>query len=132
MRHFPAEKTIFWQGEYASYVYILLSGKVAIRYKPYDGDAITISNIIPGWVFGWSAALGRTSYTSAAVTLEECTTCRISKENLEQICLIDNETGIIFLERLTTILAERINQPQKPFFNILPKSTDRQSEGKQA
>ncbi len=132
MRHFPSQKTIFWQGEFASYVYILLSGKVAIRYKPYDGEAITISNIIPGWVFGWSAALGRTSYTSGAVTLEDCKICRISKENIEKICLIDNETGIIFLQRLTTILAERINPPQNSFFKILTQTTaqQNQSEGK--
>ena len=65
---FQPDEIIFEQGQQAVYLYILLEGEVIISYKPYDGPALTVARIIPGGVFGWSAALRRDIYTSAAIS----------------------------------------------------------------
>ena len=65
------DMVIFEQGPACEYLYILLTGEVAVRYKPYDGPLLAVARIEPGGVFGWSAALGRDVYTSGAVALQD-------------------------------------------------------------
>jgi CRP-like cAMP-binding protein len=52
-------------------LYVLMDGQVAIRFKPHDGDWLTVTDVQAGGVFGWSAALGRRRYTSSAICLQE-------------------------------------------------------------
>ena len=61
---FARDTTIIEQGHPTDYLYILTSGKVSIRYTPYDGPPFTFATVEPGDVFGWSMALGRPVYTS--------------------------------------------------------------------
>ena len=123
MHRFSGQHTIFHQGDPAKNLYILLEGKVAIRFKPHDGSEMTIANITPGGVFGWSAALGRQTYTSAAVCLLQTEAFSISNLNLKKICSLEDETGIIFLENLTNVIAERLNETHTQIFDLLSGAT---------
>jgi CRP/FNR family cyclic AMP-dependent transcriptional regulator len=127
----PLEKqqVIFNQGDIADYFYILLEGRVAIRYKPYDGPVLTIAKILPGGVFGWSAALGRSSYTSSAIALLEGKVYCIADNSLHTICDLPDGTGIIFLERLTGLIAKRLQQTHNEILNILIRGTNCYEEG---
>ena len=124
LKQIIAGETIFHQGDEAKNLFILLTGKVSIRYKPYDGPPLTISSIIPGWVFGWSAALGRETYTSEAFALLPGSAFGLSKEHLLEICNRNDEAGIIFLDRLTSIIADRLNQTPKQILSVLSKTAD--------
>ncbi|MEW5989435.1 MAG: cyclic nucleotide-binding domain-containing protein, partial [Chloroflexota bacterium] len=69
---FAAGETIFNERERAERLYVVEGGEVAIRYRPEDGGGyLTIATVRPGGVCGWSAALGRARYTSAAVCLTD-------------------------------------------------------------
>ncbi|MEM5773681.1 MAG: cyclic nucleotide-binding domain-containing protein [Anaerolineaceae bacterium] len=127
-KNISAGETIFRQGDKADNLFILLTGKVSIRYKPYDGPPINISSIIPGWVFGWSAALGRETYTSEALALLPGSAFCLSKKHLLEICNLHDEAGIIFLDRLTSVIADRLNQTPKQILAVLAKMAD-QTEG---
>ena len=59
---------IFEQGSPANYLYLLIKGEVAIRYKPYDGPPITLTRLRAGDVFGWSAVIGSPNYTSSIIS----------------------------------------------------------------
>jgi CRP/FNR family cyclic AMP-dependent transcriptional regulator len=124
------QEVIFRQGDIADYFYILLEGKVVIRYKPYDGPMLTIAKILPGGVFGWSAALGRSSYTSSAISLIEGKAYCIAGRHLHTICDLPDGTGIIFLERLTGLIAQRLQQTHTEILNILIKGTNCYEEGR--
>ena len=102
----PANQTIFRQGDPADYLYLLSSGKVIIRYKPYDGPPLTVATIQPGEVFGWSAVLGRHIYTSAAVTLEQSRLYRIQGSRLQTVCDECPETGAMLYQRLAKVASE--------------------------
>ena len=123
LHRFLDQEIIFNQGDPAWYLYILLDGEVSIRFKPYDGNALTIAKIIPGGVFGWSAALGREQYTSVAISSLESSVFSISKLNLHKICMLENETGIIFLENLTSVIAARLNQNHSQILKILTRAS---------
>jgi CRP-like cAMP-binding protein len=54
-----AGTVLFDQDEPAVFLYLVISGEVSIRYKPDDGEAITIARVRPGGIVGWSSAIGR-------------------------------------------------------------------------
>ncbi len=129
-RFYPANQEIFNQGDAAEYLYILSSGKVIIRYKPYDAPPLTVATIQPGEVFGWSAALGRSVYTSGAVTLEASRVYRIQGSRLRAVCEECPDTGALLIQRLANVASEhqRRIQTQTEVIKVLTSSLDRKKK----
>jgi CRP-like cAMP-binding protein len=121
---FPPDYIVFEQGQPAENLFILLSGEVNIYYKPYDGPTLTVAHIEPGGVFGWSAALHRDCYTSAAVTMRESLAYRIRGINLQAIRERYPETGQLLLERLAGVIAERLRSTHTQVLGILSQGLD--------
>ncbi len=116
---FPKEAVIFEQNQPADRLYILLSGEVEVRYKPYDGPPLLVARIDPGGVFGWSAALRRDAYTSGALAAQDSEAYCIRGADLAIMCRQYPETGKIFLERLASVIAERLRSTHKQVLKIL-------------
>jgi CRP-like cAMP-binding protein len=114
-----AGEVYFQQDHPAERLYLLLSGQVEIRFKPYDGDALTVSVIEPGGVFGWSAALGRASYTSGAVCTADGRCLSIRGSDLRRICEEHPTTGVILLERLAEVIALRLTSTHEHVMELL-------------
>ena len=102
------DEVIFEQGDIAKYLFIVIDGSVAIRYKPDDGPKLDVTRIQPGGVFGWSAAFGSGFYTSGASCLTDCKLLRVQGRKLKQLRENHPETGILILERLAAIVAKRL------------------------
>jgi len=113
------EEVIFFQGRPADRLYLLASGQVEIRFKPDDGEALTVSVIEPGGVFGWSAALGRRSYTSGAVCTESGHSLSIRGRDLRRIFEENPATGVILLERLAEVIAMRLTSTHAHVMELL-------------
>lgn len=122
---FTAGQVIFEQGHAATYLYILLRGLVQVRYKPYDGPALTVARISPGDVFGWSAALGRDIYTSGARAEVASAAYRLRTDSLHHLCDCDPEAGGILLERLAGVIAERLRNTHSTILDLLSQGIDR-------
>jgi CRP-like cAMP-binding protein len=116
---FQANETIFEQGQIATFLYILLRGEVVVRFKPYDGPPLTVAHIVPGGVFGWSAALGRSAYTSGAEAVTEIEAVCIRGDRLYQLCQDRPEIGVVILERLASVIAERLRSTHTQILSIL-------------
>lgn len=116
---------IFEQGSQADALYLLLVGCVEVIYKPYDGPALTVARITPGGVFGWSAALGRDVYTSSAVAGEAVEAYRLNGQRLHQLCESHPETGVVLLERLASIIAERLSSTYEQILSVLQNGMER-------
>ncbi len=105
---YETDQIIFKQGDKADYLFFVVDGKVSIQFDPEDGPVLTVSEVNQGGVFGWSSALGSASYTSAAV----CTECghfiRMDGEELKNLCQEHPETGILILNRLASVIAQRL------------------------
>jgi len=102
------DEVIFEQGSDADYLYIVISGEVAIIFKPDDGDPITVARIQKGGVFGWSAAFGSEKYTSGATCVRQGKLLKVLGEDLKKLRQNHPETGILVLERLAAVVAERL------------------------
>src|SRR3972149_4399366 len=116
---FAALETVFAQGDRAERLFILISGKVAIRFKPHDGEILTVSTITPGGVFGWSAALDRAAYSSCAVALEPSEAISISGAERRHLCSTHPRTGVMILERLAGVIADRLSNTHAKVVDVL-------------
>ncbi len=101
-------RTIFEQGSPAEYLYLLVQGEVHVRFKPDDAPVITVAKVRPEGVVGWSAALGSPLYTSSAICMTDCRMLMVRGEDLRLLCENNPEVGAQFLERLATVIAQRL------------------------
>jgi CRP-like cAMP-binding protein len=103
----PPETAIIEQGAPAAYLYLLVKGEVAIRYKPYDGPCITLTRLHDGDVFGWSAVVGSLYYTSSIVSETQVETIRIQRTALLKLASDAPETGKVIMDRLVRAVSPR-------------------------
>ncbi len=80
-----AGTVLFEQGDPAAYFYLLVSGEVAIHFKPEDGEDLVIARIKPGEMIGWSAVIGHRSYTSAAICTDYTELQRVRGADLQKL-----------------------------------------------
>jgi CRP-like cAMP-binding protein len=100
-------EVIFEQGDPALHLYLLISGGVAIRYKPYDTPPIVLTRLRDGDVFGWSAVIGSPRYTSSAISDSRIDAIRIHRKDLWNLLTNEPETGKILIDRLAQIVSPR-------------------------
>lgn len=119
---YGAGETLFEQGCPAEYFYLVLSGEVVVRYKPEDGDALDLARVRPGGVVGWSAALGSRFYTSGAYCSADSRLLRLRGEDLRHLCEEDPDIGHLLLERLASVVAERLHNTRDQVMSLLEQS----------
>ncbi len=121
---FSKDTLIFQQGSEARNFYILLSGEVVVKYKPYDGEALVIGHICPEDLFGWSAALGRPKYTSSAVAILPCEAVCVSVEQMRKFCENNPSLGRQLLERMASGIAFRLRSTYEEVLGLLTRGMD--------
>ncbi len=114
-----AGTVLFEQGDPALYFYLMVSGEVAIHYKPEDDQDIVINRIKPGGMVGWSAVIGRRSYTSAAVCTEYTELLRVRGADLQTLCTQHPETGNQFVDRMADVVAQRLESSHPQVLQLL-------------
>lgn len=101
---------LFEQGEPAIFLYLIISGEIAIRYQPEDDhENITVTRVRDGGMVGWSAVIGRRFYTSAAVCSQYTRLLRVRGSDLQAMCEQHPDPGLCILNRLATMVAERVH-----------------------
>lgn len=131
-----AETTIFEQGDPAEYLYLILSGRVGIRYKPYDGPPIILTRLREGDVFGWSAVIQSPRYTSSIISETPLDAIRIHGRDLWKLVENHPQTGQKLVNRLARIVAPRwenahaqiqafLDSDQRKKQESLPMSTEK-------
>ena len=102
------DRVVFKQDSAADYLYIVVEGEVAINFNPDDGTPIMVAKVQKGGVFGWSAAFGSGAYTSGAVCIARSKLLKVPGEDLKILRQNHPDTGILILERLASVVAERL------------------------
>jgi CRP-like cAMP-binding protein len=110
---------VFQQGTPADFLYFIITGKVEMSFKPYDGTPITVSHVEKGGLFGWSAVVGSEKYTSSAIAIEEVKAYRVRGSELRKFCREHPEAGKDILERLADGVSSRWKDAHKQVQAIL-------------
>jgi len=116
---FVTDQLIFDQGDQANFLYFILEGKVSIRFNPEDGPVLSVAELDEGDVFGWSAAMGSERYTSGAICTEGGIFIQMEGEGLEKLCQEHPETGILILNRLAGVIAQRLRGTHEKVVELL-------------
>ncbi len=120
-RTYPAGAVVLEQGEKAACLYLLTSGEVSVRYKPYDGEAITLNRIQKGGVFGWSAVLGNSTYSSSVVCNTPCEALVICGDDLRKLQSSHPQTARVVLNQLASAVSSRWANAQSQVKSMLKK-----------
>jgi len=83
-RLFPAEATIFAEGDVGTVAYILLRGDVTIFLGFGTAHQRTITELKPGEMFGVHALMAGAQRAASAVTAQGCEVLAISEAKLKQ------------------------------------------------
>lgn len=124
----PAGTVVFEQGDPALYLYLILRGSATIRYKPYDGPPLDLTQIPTGGAFGWSAVVGATAYTSWAVAREDMQAMRIRGTSLRALAVRHPEAGRIILDRLAETVSNRWKDANRQVRDILEQAVSAEKE----
>ena len=115
----PAGTTVITQGSTADFLYLVLSGKAEVSFKPYDGNPITVTHVEKGGLFGWSAVVGSEKYTSSIIAIEDLETVRIHGNQLRKLCVEHPESGRLILEHLANTVSSRWKDAHEQVKSIL-------------
>lgn len=110
---------LFEQGDVADVLYLVVRGEVIVRYKPEDGPEIVVARVKPGGIVGWSAALGSRHYTSGAICSADSELLCVRGADLRRLCSQYPKTGIVVLERLADVIAERLHSTRNEVVTLL-------------
>jgi CRP-like cAMP-binding protein len=116
---YEAETKLFEQGDPAEYLYTVISGEVLITYKPEDAPSINVARVKTGSIVGWSAAIGSRFYTSAATCTTYTQLLRVRGDDLRKLYISYPETGGMILDRLATVIAERLHSTHELVMSLL-------------
>ncbi len=109
--NFDEGEVIFQEGTEARRVYLLLEGRVALRFrlplKPPSRET-TIETISKGDAFGWSALVKPHRLTASAICSEPTRCLAFEREDLIRLFQENNHIGYIVMEHLTAIIASRL------------------------
>lgn len=125
---YDKNQVIFYQGQEAKHIYFVVEGEVAIRFKPDDGPLLTVAEVGPGDVFGWSSAVGSSSYTSSAVCTQKGMFLQLEGEKLKSVCEKYPDTGILILDRLAGVIAQRLKGTHEQVLALLHRGLNGCSE----
>lgn len=116
---FRAGTTVVDQGNPAEYLYFIEHGVLQISYKPYDGEAITVTHLEAGGLFGWSAVLGSPKYTSSGIAVEEIDAIRVKGSDLRKLCAGHPDAGKVILDKLADAVSTRWKDAHEQVRSIL-------------
>jgi CRP-like cAMP-binding protein len=127
--HYQADQMVFEQGDQADYLYFVIDGEVSIRFKPDDGPILVVADVKDGGVFGWSSAMGSDCYTSSAICVQDGLFIRIAGADLKNLCQEHPETGILILNRLAGVIAQRLRGTHQQVVELLHQGLTQKEPG---
>lgn len=114
-----AGTTVIQQGAPVDYLYLILSGKVEVSFKPYDGQPITVTHVEKDGLFGWSAVVGSEKYTSSIIAIKDLEAVRLRGSELRKLCVEHPESGKAILEHLANTVSSRWKDAHEQVKSIL-------------
>jgi CRP-like cAMP-binding protein len=104
---FKPGETVYRQGSPATYLYVVVSGKIALYSPGDDGVDVQINELGPGKLFGVCVCLGVDKYTATAVCSEDAWLLRINAEVLKGLMDRDPEIGYALEKQIAKIYFNR-------------------------
>jgi CRP-like cAMP-binding protein len=114
---YQAGEQIFAEREPANRLYILRTGRVKVHIRlrstlEPDGD-VTIEEVEPGRIFGWSCLVKQRRFTASVRALEPVTALAIDAGDLQTLFDQDAHIGFVVMKQLAEVIASRLRHIRK-------------------
>ena len=119
-----AGEALFREGEEASRLYILISGKISVQVQPTSlNQPLTIVTLgTPGQLVGWSGFMPPHYYTAAAVCQERSRLAALDGAAFNHL-LDDSPTlGLTIMRRIAEVISDRLRNTQRIVLKTLYQS----------
>lgn len=100
---YPQGKTIFYEGQLGSAMFVLLSGRVGLYRKNKE-----IAVLKPGDVFGEMAVLNQSPRCASAVALTEVRVVTFDERQITE--MLESRIAVRFLLNVIHVLSERLER----------------------
>ena len=109
LRTVKAGEILFREGDKEDYVYIVLSGRVALdMFVPHRGK-VRFYTVEPWEIFGWSSVTPNVRQrTAGAIAVVEGRVVQIDAQGIRQACDDDHDLGYQVMRRLANVVAGRL------------------------
>jgi toluene monooxygenase system ferredoxin subunit len=120
VKSYPAEETIFLQGEEATSLYILIKGAVDLTVKTQEKTDFMTSRIDKeGAVFGTASLMEPFYYNVSAVCLKPSEILVLDANLIRSKMEDDPKTGLEIMRKLASIYFIRLNELRAGVSNLL-------------
>jgi CRP-like cAMP-binding protein len=123
---FAKDQVVFPEGDETPVFYVIVSGRVALESHP-GGREKRVQILYPGEELGWSSMLGRRKQFQARA-LEPVAALALEVADLRSACASNPYFGCAFLERLLTVVAERLEVTRAQLADALAAPPSRRAE----
>jgi CRP/FNR family cyclic AMP-dependent transcriptional regulator len=107
-RQFSPGEVIFKEGDRSAYLYLIVSGDVALELRTGSGTA-SIQKLQSGDAMGWSALTSDSTARFRARALSPVSTVAFPSDRIREACDRDPEMGYALMKRLFELLTERLD-----------------------
>jgi CRP-like cAMP-binding protein len=109
LQEFPANTTVFREGQPCAWIYLVSQGSVALRIRVPGEQTVPIQTVGPGELLGWSPVLGLGPMTATAQTTDRCRLIALNVYQLLALCTEYPDFGLEFMRRMALALAKRLH-----------------------
>lgn len=120
---YDSNDILFYEGQLAEYVYLVVSGKIVLELCPATIYQKTLMSVGPGEMLGWSSFVEQRNYASTGVVVAPTRLVKIDGKQLRAICDRDPEFGYDFMHRIMRTLAMRLTITWSQLANICVPNT---------
>ena len=110
-------ETIFAADEQARDLYILQEGRVALQVRLRSGVGlsgdVTLEDVEPGHIFGWSSVVKQRRFTASARALEPVKVIAIEGDDLNALFDRDAHLGFVVMKQLAEVIASRLRHTRE-------------------
>jgi CRP/FNR family transcriptional regulator, cyclic AMP receptor protein len=105
---FDAGELIFQEGDHSSFVYLIVTGNVALEVAA-AGRPVRVATLYAGDVLGWSSITEDDSKQFQARALEPVRAIAFDGARLRHACEQDYAFGFAFMRAMATVLSTRLH-----------------------
>lgn len=111
---YEAGEIICAEHEVAERLFILCDGRVEVRVSldsPLEpGGEMTIQEVEPGRLFGWSSMVKQQRFTASVRALEAATVLAITADDLNALFEQNAHAGFVIMKQLAEVIASRLRR----------------------
>jgi CRP-like cAMP-binding protein len=121
---FSEGATIFREDDGSELVYLILEGEVALLTQVPGHGQVTILNVTPGQLLGWSSLFPPKKKTAGAQTMSATKAIAINAHQLLELCEADHDIGFEIMWRVADVVSGRLSAARDRLLDMFEPSKD--------